>query len=578
MDENQLVRVKKAGEGSYGVVYLAANKKDLKEHGKECKTKEDMKKLDMKKFDEDALFAVKKNFKDPKISGYTNLKEGNIMSVLYGHPYIVGLLEICDGDPFTDESLPMTPVNKSNFKYMDPDKMHFVMEYLPFNGDEYMNEKTCTPDALKVLMVQLLLAIEYIHANNIIHRDIRTSNVLISVDEEGNHQLKVCDFGLSKFANDGKSTPGTVTSWYRAPEICCSTKYGKKVDIWAAGAVIYELIAKRALLQNVKDSNIEIFNNILNRLPVAASREDVGEMFINGKKLRIKPIATPIVRKTFVERMNLSKKFKEEFSQVPGSLDQLEDLLQKMLCFNPEKRISATKALNHPFFDWTRGHIKDVRMDFKPVPPPLPFYEIYPCIERKWVTSLIHELHNKSNKIQISTKRNTPVPECYISKNSDDWYNSRLIFHALDLFDRYLEYCLSSDRFSIRSKETEVLGRLHNKESTYLRFYTCLYIMHKYYSTLSIPFDWGDFVPNVFTSHNHRNKAEKFERLMVYNVTNVELYRKTLLEIAFEFVIEVTEENIADCLKKMGNIKEKWLDGSVRALYRNFKGIKPKKR
>jgi serine/threonine protein kinase len=569
MSNKKLVRIgEKIGEGSYGSVYAA----------KECSKTEEATicEKEITDFSEESLVAVKRNFKEPSTTGYSNLRELDMLMALSGHPYIVNLLDVKDSDPFKNTARPMTPVKNTNFRDMCVDKMHFIMEYLPFNGEQYLEEKTCTPPAMKVIIMQLMLAIEYMHAQGIVHRDIRTSNILISVDEEGNHKLVLCDFGLSRIMGDGHSTPGTVTSWYRAPEICCECPYDKKIDIWSAGCVIYEIICGRALLNGVRDDNTDLFNTILLKLPEAPERKIINKLFNRGIRLKLKDY-TKYNRKTYVERMALNKSFRTEFNSIPGSLDDLEDLLENMLCLDPSTRYSATKALNHTFFNWTRSHINQIRKEFKPEPPSLPFYEIYPCIERTWVFSLalqIYNTHLKNEELDVTPIPTTNFPvvnENYFPPDQTDWYSNRTLFHALDLFDQYLHYCFTSDEVSLRNKETPLLGKIHSKEETYLRFYACIYQMYKYNSTLEVTLDWEEIVPSVFKKC--KKEREKFEELMVYNVTKMMTYRKTLLEISTEFVDTLEEEGIRVLLRKLANMKEKWTDGSVRALYRKFMNI-----
>jgi serine/threonine protein kinase len=472
----------------------------------------------------------------------------------------------------------MTPIANTDFAKLSEDKMLFVMEYLPYNGEEYLHKKTCTPFAIKVLIMELLLAIEFMHSQGVVHRDIRTSNVLISIDENGGHELKLCDFGLSRIMCDGRSTPGTITSWYRAPEVCCASEYNRKVDIWSAGCVIYEFVCGKALLKDVKDDDTEIFNAILSKLPQQPSKTTIKKLFETGKKLKFQEKASQIHRPSFVERMNLSPRFKKEFESVPGSLAQLEDLLESMLCLDPNSRISASRALDHPFFDWTRDHITKIRHDFPPVPPPLPFYPIYPCIERTWIASLCFRLYNTNyshhpeKRLSLSGAGLANIDDIYISKTVREWYSTRVLFHSIDLFDQYIDFKMNEDESSLREKETNILGRIHSREETYLYFYCCLYIMHKYYSTLDMPLDWKSFVPSIFADGESKKKAADFEELMVDILKN-ELFRKTLLEISSEFVKRYSEIKISHLLTELLSINKPWLNKSVRALYRKINNV-----
>jgi serine/threonine protein kinase len=567
MLKGQLVKIGKIGEGSYGTVYAAFQQNN----NKTLSDKE------ISKISEDDKLAVKRNFKEKSSIGYSNLRELNALVVLSGHPYIVNLIDVKDYDPFKNSDRPMTPVKNTEFKNMNVDKMHFVMEYLKFNGEEYIEQETCTSEAIKVLLTQLMLAIEYMHSQGIVHRDIRTSNILISVDENGNHGLALCDFGLSREMSDGHCTPGTVTCWYRAPEICCECPYDRKIDIWAAGCVIYEFICGRALLKGVQDDNEDLFNAILLKLPECPNKNTINKLFNRGSKLKLNDYAK-YNRKTFVERMALTQDYKKKFNKTKGGLNDLEDLLSKMICLDPDERINATHVLNHSFFDWTRDHINEIREKHEPKPQPLPFYEIYPCIERKWVFDLAFTIYNNYLKLNnkseiIPSGKFDKVDKMYLPMSQNNWFSHRNLFHTLDLFDQYLQYCFTSDRVDLRDNETNLLGRIHSKEETYLRFYSCLYQIYKYNSTLEIVINWDEIVPEIFRDKKSKRDRENFEALIVYNVTKMMTYRKTLIEISNQYVKSLKESDIKNLLYKLGTIEEPYLDGSVRALYRKFMNI-----
>jgi serine/threonine protein kinase len=578
MSNGKLIRVRKAGSGAYGTVYLATSPSR-----KNCSRKTNSVSDEKEQNDnsEKEFFAVKRNFKEKDIMGYSGLKECNIMLALRNHPYIVNLLDVKRSNPFVKSTKRETPTPD---KDLVDDKMYFVMEFLPFDGETYIDKGMGDCQDTKIMIMQLLLAVEFMHSQDVMHRDIKTANILIEKDKSGNFKLKLCDFGLSKFMGDGVCTPGTVTSWYRAPEICCNNIYNKKIDVWSVGCVFYEFLSGKPLLNRAGESDEETFNKILSLMPKQVDRRTISSMFKNGSSLKINPSSLKIKRKSFVEQMMLSESTKSEFNETGGSLAELEDLLQKMLTFDPLDRVSASRALDHPFFKEQRGHIDSIRQIYDLRPPSLPFYEIYPCIERTWVVSLVHNMYNSNKKskrgkhsvIKSDVGENETCK--YLSDSQSHWYSDNVIFHSLDLFDQYLAYCFTDGNVTLRATENRRSGRIHTLRETMLRFYVCLYTVHKYYSTLKIPYGWDDFVPQTFLDDRSINDAEDFEELIAFSVTKLNIYRKTLLEIAIQFESELTDVTVRDFLIKMGKIKKPWLDGSVRALYRKFRNIPdPKK-
>lgn len=110
-------------------------------------------------------------------------------------------------------------------------------------------------------MKQVIKAVQYLHTNKIIHRDIKGANILIS----GEGVVKLADFGLARVIHPGyvmNYTIKVVTLWYRAPEILLGYKnYDDKVDIWSVGCFFFELFFNQVMFkgQNEKEQIMKIF-------------------------------------------------------------------------------------------------------------------------------------------------------------------------------------------------------------------------------------------------------------------------------------------------------------------------------
>lgn len=101
----------------------------------------------------------------------------------------------------------------------------------------------------------------FIHSHNIIHRDVKPENMLLSK----NGVLKICDFGFARSTIKGENkefTDYVSTRWYRAPELLVGDRnYGKAVDVWAIGCIFVELLTGRPLFTG--DTDYETLKQVL---------------------------------------------------------------------------------------------------------------------------------------------------------------------------------------------------------------------------------------------------------------------------------------------------------------------------
>lgn len=107
-----------------------------------------------------------------------------------------------------------------------------------------MKEDISWIDRVKVAL-QVAHSISYLHQHRIIHRDIKTENVLIV---QGSGTAKLCDFGFSRSNNDDAAKQKTFcgSEWFEAPEIMFCMDYDERIDIFSYGVVLCELIARKA--------------------------------------------------------------------------------------------------------------------------------------------------------------------------------------------------------------------------------------------------------------------------------------------------------------------------------------------
>lgn len=144
-------------------------------------------------------------------------------------------------------------------------RVYFVMEYVS-GGDLmlHIQREQFTPRRAKFYAAEVLLALEYFHKQGIIYRDLKLDNILLTLDGH----VKVADYGLCKEDMWFNSTTSTFcgTPEFMAPEILLEQRYGRAVDWWAFGILIYEMLLGQAPFRG--DDEDEIFDAILEDEPL----------------------------------------------------------------------------------------------------------------------------------------------------------------------------------------------------------------------------------------------------------------------------------------------------------------------
>ncbi|KAK2558265.1 Mitogen-activated protein kinase 1 [Acropora cervicornis] len=155
-------------------------------------------------------------------------------------------------------------------------------------------------------LYQILRGLKYIHSANVLHRDLKPSNLLLNT---------TCDLKY------------VATRWYRAPEIMLNSKgYSKAIDIWSVGCILAEMLS----------NHLDQLNHILGVLG-SPSQEDL-QCIMNEKA------------RSYIQ--SLAYKATVPWEKIFPTADKKAlDLLDKMLTFNPDKRITIEEALAHPYLE-----------------------------------------------------------------------------------------------------------------------------------------------------------------------------------------------------------------------------------
>ncbi|KAG9336405.1 hypothetical protein JZ751_002752 [Albula glossodonta] len=279
--------IKKIGEGTFSEVVKTQSLKDGKYYA--CKT-----------------------MKQPvdSLEQANSLREVQAMKRLSPHPNILQLHEIV----FDEET----------------GSLSLICELMEMNIYELIRGRQYPlPDSkIKHYMYQLCKSLEHMHSNGIFHRDVKPENILIRQDV-----LKLADFGSCRSVySKPPHTEYISTRWYRAPE-CLLTDgyYSQKMDMWSAGCVFFEIISLNPLFPGS------------NELDQVSKIHDV--LGTPDQRLLLKFKQSRAMRFDFPSRKGCG------ISQlIPHCSAPNLSLLYQMLEYDPEERISAKSALQHPCF------------------------------------------------------------------------------------------------------------------------------------------------------------------------------------------------------------------------------------
>lgn len=204
------------------------------------------------------------------------------------------------------------------------ERVFVVMEYMEYDlkglTEKRMGRKQpFQVMEIKYLMEEILSGVSFLHSRGVMHRDLKPSNILFSTKAA---EVKLCDFGFSVRFGSSKTasfSPQVGTLWYKSPQLLLARRrYSCEVDMWAVGCIMAELVLGKPLFRGTSEADqLYCINRVINppfsllRKKMAAAASDSG--------------AVPLT---------------------PAGID----LLQRLLAYEPENRITAADALNHAWF------------------------------------------------------------------------------------------------------------------------------------------------------------------------------------------------------------------------------------
>ncbi|PKU73154.1 mitogen-activated protein kinase 2 [Dendrobium catenatum] len=283
--------IRPIGRGAYGIVCAAVN----------SQTREEV-----------AIKKIGSAF-DNRIDAKRTLREIKLLRHM-NHDNIIAIKDI------------IRPPQRENFN-----DVYIVYELMDTDLQQIIrSNQPLTDDHCQYFLYQILRGLKFVHSAHVLHRDLKPSNLLLNA----NCDLKIGDFGLARTTSETDfMTEYVVTRWYRAPELLLNcSEYTAAIDIWSVGCILGEIVTREALFP--------------------------GRDYVHQLRLITELIGSPDDTSLGFLRSDNARRYVKQLPQYPrqrfcarfpNTSIGAVDLLEKMLVFDPSKRITVDEALCHPY-------------------------------------------------------------------------------------------------------------------------------------------------------------------------------------------------------------------------------------
>ena len=269
-------------------------------------------------------------------------------------------------------------IMKLYYAFQTKGNLYFITEFMHGGELNYHIYKEpnnyFSEEKTRFYAAEIISAINYLHNNNCIYRDLKPENVLI--DRSGH--IKLIDFGLSKLCEGFPCKTKTLcgTPEYLAPEVIFEKEYGIEVDWWSLGVIIYEMLSgylpfkiipSEKISKNIYKQRIKIFNH---------------------------------------------------FSK------NAENLIKRLLEYNPKKRLKYNEIIHHPFFQGTNWDKIERLETNPPFVPDLSEDNLFEYFDSEKELNDEYAAHEKKNRTVNNNKNNIIGKDSLfdLDKNKNDYY------------------------------------------------------------------------------------------------------------------------------------------------------------
>lgn len=315
--------------------------------------------------------------------------------------------------------------------------------------NKYFSGEEKTTRIIKILS-DILLGLEYLHHNGIMHRDMGGANILITKDL----QAKLCDFGMSSLCMT-KMNGTYVNVGYRCPEQYTNQSYDTGIDIWSVAIILLQMINGEnkfnpPMINDIFDTNpYNVISNVVQNYPLTLGINEMSnwvEKINSGFNEKKKKSG-----KTLFKNVVKTHKHEEIMNKIP---EEFREFITLSMSWYSNRRATASKLLNLKLFDSLRNEIDESR--------------------NKWLKKTIeysYDLHVPSSSIRD-----------IVHKVTQTLFEYRMpieyIIHGVHLYYDFVKY-----NYKLNLNQEQII-------------LLCCFVSHKYFTTNSIPSGIDSFTPN----------------------------------------------------------------------------------
>ncbi|XP_074529559.1 dual specificity protein kinase CLK1-like isoform X1 [Halichoeres trimaculatus] len=238
-----------------------------------------------------------------------------------------------------------------------------AFELLGLSTYDFLKENNFQPfpiDHIRHMAYQIIRAVRFLHKNKLTHTDLKPENILfidsdydmeynpgMKRDERTlkNPDVKIVDFGNATYEHE-HHTSVVSTRHYRAPEVILDLGWDHSCDVWSIGCILIEYYLGSTLFQtHDSKEHLAMMERVLGPIPSNLLQKTKKQRYVHRSKLDwdVHSSSGRYVRKH-------CKPLKHYMSSKGEDHQQLFDLIEKMMSYDPAKRLSLEQALRHPFF------------------------------------------------------------------------------------------------------------------------------------------------------------------------------------------------------------------------------------